>query len=45
MRISGDSADELQLLEKLAKGFESSGYSFPSLVKEIVTLPQYRRVR
>jgi len=45
MRVSGTSADELATLETLASGFTSNNYSLPWLVEQIVTQPQYRRVR
>ena len=45
LRLFGDQADELATLDELAKGFTANGYSLPWLVKQIVKLPQYRRVR
>lgn len=45
IRAQGAESDELDLLEELAKGFEQSTYDFAWLVREIVNLPQYRRVR
>jgi len=45
MRAQGAETDELALLDSLADGFAKSGYSFPWLVQELVSLPQYRRVR
>lgn len=45
MHIAGAEAEEAELLEELAAGFESSGYQLPWLVEQIVSLPQYRRIR
>jgi hypothetical protein len=45
MRVAGDDASEQPLLEELAKGFVAAKWSFPWLVKKIVSLPAYRRVR
>lgn len=45
MRISGASTDELATLESLSAGFKTNNYSLPWLVEQIVTQPQYRRVR
>lgn len=45
IRAAGEQADEAELLDELAKGFEASGYSFPWLVRAVVSAPQYRRVR
>jgi hypothetical protein len=45
IRAQGAESEELALLETLASGFEQSSYSLPWLVREIVSLPQYRRVR
>jgi hypothetical protein len=45
MRIAGENSDERDLLERLAAEFAASGYSYPALVKKIVSLPQYRSIR
>ena len=45
IRAQGATTDELDLLSELVQSFEGSGYSFPMLVHEIVSLPQYRRAR
>lgn len=45
IRAQGAESDELPLFEALASGFEGADFSFPWLVREIVSLPQYRRVR
>ncbi len=45
MRVAGEQAEEKPTLDRLAQGFKDHGYSFPWLVKELVSLPQYRRVR
>jgi hypothetical protein len=45
MNVAGANSEELPLLESLSKGFAESGYRFRWLVEQIVSLPQYRRVR
>ena len=45
MHVAGDQSDDLDLLQSLADGFQSSNYSLPWLVQQVVTLPEYRRVR
>ncbi|MEJ7730550.1 MAG: hypothetical protein WKG00_15180 [Polyangiaceae bacterium] len=45
IRAQGVESEELPLFEALSDGFEEAGFSFPWLVREIVSLPQYRRVR
>jgi hypothetical protein len=45
LRAQGAASDELALLEQLSQGFVDSGFSFPMLVHQIVSLPQYRRTR
>ena len=45
LRVSGESADELELMQSLASGFTQNEYSYPWLVERVVSLPQYRRVR
>lgn len=45
MRLSGADADELTTLDTLATGFKTNNYSYPWLVEQIVSQPQYRRVR
>jgi hypothetical protein len=45
LRAQGATTDELALLEELSQSFVGSGYSFPLLVHQIVSLPQYRRAR
>ncbi len=45
IRAQGATTDELALLDTLVKSFEGSGYSFPMLVHDIVSLPAYRRAR
>ncbi len=45
MNTQGADTSELDLLNQLGEGFEESGYSFPWLVEQIVSLPQYRRIR
>lgn len=45
MRVSGTTADELATLDTLSAGFKTNNYSLPWLVEQIVTQPQYRRVR
>ena len=45
MRLSGTNADEVETLDTLATGFKTNNYSLPWLVEQIVTQPQYRRVR
>lgn len=45
MHVEGATTEELALLSTLSDGFKNNGYSFPWLVEQVVTLPQYRRVR
>lgn len=45
MRVEGATTDELALLGTLSDGFKNNAYSFPWLVEQVVSLPQYRRVR
>lgn len=45
LRVMGESADELELMQTLASGFRENGYSYPWLVEQVVNLPQYRRIR
>ena len=45
MRVEGATTDELALLSTLSDGFKTNSYSFPWLVEQVVSLPQYRRVR
>jgi len=45
MLVAGDQTDELDLLRNLSQGFKDSNYSFPWLVEQVVSLPQYRRIR
>ena len=42
---TGNASDETALLSSLSTGFEQNGSQFPWLVQQIVSLPQYRRVR
>ena len=45
IRSEGAESDELALLGDLASGFTKNGYDMRWLVQQIVSLPQYRRVR
>ena len=45
MHIAGAESEEAELLEQLSSGFEGSGYQLPWLVEQVVSLPQYRRIR
>lgn len=45
MRVEGATTDELALLTTLSDGFKTNSYSFPWLVEQVVSLPEYRRVR
>ena len=45
MRVAGELTDELALLVQLQKGFVAANWSLPWLVQQMVSLPQYRRVR
>jgi len=45
MNVAGSNTDEFLLLDSLSKGFAESGYRFRWLVEQIVSSPQYRRVR
>ncbi len=45
IRAQGAATDETSLLGSLTQTFIDSGYSFPLLVHDVVSLPQYRRVR
>lgn len=44
LRVEGEKTDELDLLDRLSKGFEAAGFNLKWLVREIVKLPAYRRV-
>lgn len=44
LRAQGATSDEQELLQTLADGFSQSGYSFPWLIEQVVSLPQYRRI-
>lgn len=44
LQAQGAMAKEQELLQTLASGFEQNGYSFPWLVEQVVSLPQYRRI-
>jgi hypothetical protein len=45
MRVDGADNDEAPLLEQLSQDFIDSSYDFSALTLEIVSQPQYRRVR
>jgi len=45
LRADGAQADELDLLGQLASDFAKNGYDMRWLIQQIVSLPQYRRVR
>ena len=45
MRVAGSQSDEVTLLNTLASGFKTAGYSFPWLVQQVVSLPDYKRAR
>ncbi|MBK7857039.1 MAG: hypothetical protein IPJ65_00185 [Archangiaceae bacterium] len=45
MRVEGAATDELDLLGSLSTGFKANNYALPWLVEQVVSLPQYRRVR
>jgi hypothetical protein len=45
MHVLGAESEELPLLTSLSDGFKTNGYSMPWLVEQVVSLPQYRRVR
>ncbi len=45
MHVVGAQMEELPLLTSLADGFKTNGYQLPWLVEQVVSLPQYRRVR
>lgn len=45
IHAEGAESDELLLLGELSKGFAQNGYDMRWLVQQIVSLPQYRRVR
>jgi hypothetical protein len=45
MRAVGTSAAEAATLQSLSTGFKSNGYRLPWLVEQIVSQPEYRRVR
>jgi hypothetical protein len=44
MRTQAPTDDESLLLGELANAFAVDGYSFPELVRSVVSLPQYRRI-
>ena len=41
MRVVGDQTDELGLLTTLSDGFKTNGYSYPWLVQQVVSRPEY----
>jgi hypothetical protein len=45
MRVLGEEREDEEVLDLLVSEFKSSGYNFPTLVRSIVKLPEYRRVR
>jgi hypothetical protein len=45
MRIDGDHTEDLATMNDLVAAFVASNYDLPALVKKIVSLPEYRRVR
>jgi hypothetical protein len=45
LQAEGAETAELELQATLAQGFKDNAYSFPWLVEQVVSLPQYRRVR
>ena len=45
IRSEGAESAEATLLTDLASGFSKNGYDVRWLVQQIVSLPQYRRVR
>lgn len=45
MKVSGDSMEELPLLQSLSDGFAQHGYALPWLVEQLVSQPAYRRAR
>jgi hypothetical protein len=45
IHAEGAESDEVDLLGQLASGFAKNGYDMRWLVQQIVSLPQYRRVR
>jgi hypothetical protein len=45
LRSEGAESDEYMLMNDLASGFSKNGYDMRWLVQQIVSLPQYRRVR
>ncbi len=45
MRIDGDHTEDLATLNDLTSAFVASNYDLPALVKKLVSLPAYRRVR
>jgi len=45
MRVLGEEREDAEVLDLLVNEFKSGGYNFPALVRSIVKLPEYRRVR
>ena len=45
MHVLGAESEEAPLLDELATGFESNSYSLPWLIEQVVSQPQYRRIR
>jgi hypothetical protein len=45
MHVAGSTSEELGLMTQLAAGFKTAQYSFPWLVQQVVSLPQYKRAR
>lgn len=45
MHVLGAEAEEAALLEQLADGFKTNNYNLPWLIEQVVSQPQYRRVR
>lgn len=45
MHVVGAESEEAALLDSLATGFEQNSYSLPWLIEQVVSQPQYRRIR
>ncbi|MFL5321447.1 MAG: hypothetical protein ACJ790_17430 [Myxococcaceae bacterium] len=45
MHVLGAESEEAPVLDTLATGFEAHNYDLPWLIEQVVTQPQYRRVR
>ncbi len=45
LRVEGEHAEDLPLLDQMATDFAAQSYDYPRLIARILSLPEYRRVR